>query len=64
MPQRQPENSKRNGMKIAKWIGVLAAQLYQDQCMDLGGGANHPDAGASFPICVLDVETYRQRHAR
>ncbi len=64
-------------MKIAKWIGVLAAlllvfwlgmwtqaQLYQDQCMDLGGGKNHPDAGASFPICVLDVETYRQRHTQ
>nr|WP_314228672.1 hypothetical protein [uncultured Kingella sp.] len=64
-------------MKIAKWIGILAvlllafwlgmwtqAQLYQDQCLDLGGDKNHPDAGASFPIFVLDVETYRQRHAR
>ena len=64
-------------MKIAKWIGVLAAlllvfwlgmraqaRLYEEQCMDLGGGKNHLDAGASFPICVLDVGTYRQRHAR
>ena len=64
-------------MKTAKRIGILAAlllafwlgmwtqaQLYQDQCLDLGGGKNHPDAGASFPICVLDVETYWQQHAR
>ena len=64
-------------MKIAKWIGLFTvlllvfwlgmwtqAQLYQDQCMDLGGGKNHPDAGASFLICVLDMESYRQRHAR
>lgn len=64
-------------MKITKWIGLFAAlllvfllgmraqaRLYEEQCMDLGGGKNHLDAGASFPICVLDVEIYRQRHAR
>jgi len=43
---------------------AVQAWLYDDLCLDLGGGANHPDAGVSFPICVLDVETYRQRHAR
>lgn len=49
----------------AFWLGMQAqAWRYQEQCMDLGGGKNHPDAGASFPICVLDVETYRKRHAR
>ncbi|ASP17548.1 hypothetical protein ACG2K1_09125 [Neisseria sp. 23W00296] len=47
----------RLGMAVQAW-------LYDDLCLDLGGGANHPDAGVSFPICVLDFETYRERHAR
>lgn len=47
----------RLGMAVQAW-------LYNDLCLDLGGGANHPDKGVSFPICVLDVETYRERHAR
>ena len=45
------------GMKVQAFI-------YEDTCLDLGGGKNHLDADASFPICVLDVGTYRQRHAR
>ncbi len=45
------------GMAVQAW-------LYDDLCLDLGGGANHPDAGVSFPICVIDVEIYRDRYAR
>ena len=47
----------RLGMAVQAW-------LYNDLCLDLGGGANHPDKGVSFPMGVLDVETYRERHAR
>ena len=64
-------------MKSIKWLAWFIALLaafwlgcrrrlggIKSSVMDLGGGANHPDAGASFPICVLDVETYRQRHTQ
>ena len=43
---------------------VAQAWIYEDRCMDLGGGRNHPDVGVSLPVCVLDMETYRQRYGR
>ncbi|WP_315389281.1 hypothetical protein [Neisseria bacilliformis] len=49
---------------LAFWLGMVAqAWIDEDRCMDLGGGRNHPDAGVSF-VCVLDMETYRQRYGR
>ena len=68
-------NSMKNTLKklflflilpsLAFWLGMVAqAWIYEDWCMDLGGGRNHPDVGVSLPVCVLDMETYRQRYGR
>ncbi|OSI09618.1 MULTISPECIES: hypothetical protein [Neisseria] len=34
------------------------AYLYEDLCLDMGGGRNPGNA----PICVIDSDTYKERY--
>ncbi|MDO5070520.1 MAG: hypothetical protein Q4D78_10095 [Neisseria zoodegmatis] len=44
---------------VAFYAGMkLQAHIYEDLCLDMGGGRNPGNA----PICVIDSDTYKERY--